>query len=683
MPYYSSKYNKIKKYMTFWKYSKFLFSILSRKWSVYITTGLFILMMTLFLYVFPIVFNLNLINMFSMKGVLEMIMIFGTIAAATLGIQIFRTGIEDGTDLLISTKPITKATMVWSKVFVFIVSILIISLVNLFISIWCKFSKWNEVNAQSGIMLGYFVGTFTNFLIWGSIAILISAYRKKFIALTITIFVNIALLAISVVYSMILTGPECEMREKQNLSMTPICLVSEPNKNGESQYQWETILCQQKQKDIYPITNESIINGATAEAQGLNLGTYLSSRLNYWNHHSNLNTMTKLDFNYQLVSLFSIFSPKQFLKTGLSTIIRNLQLEPQGNTTYWTIKVVKNNDYSELIDSDNSFKPIGFDLDTSKENQQKFVLVNSANIEISNPNIDGNVYTGTGNYFSKSNFLDYSGTENFKWSDTNPTKFPIFSYNEKIGNWDTKTFNNPMEFVNYFYSSEMIKHNNEFMNYLFNNRVLSQDVKKHLSLNSLYKSIIASYCDANEKIDLAKNNYHNNDNFATKFNELFTKFQYWTYLGMVDAFNNPSEYSQFNKESLRTMLSVLNLPIEDFKEGRFGYGDQTILFVGTPMQMLYTMGVIKDLPSAIKVYNDNNQKNKIDEVEFVKNSSSHNYWFISSSSMSLIPENYLQTACTINLTSRYDINAMICCWVFAGLIFLMVGANIFVRKDVV
>ncbi|GAA5414324.1 hypothetical protein UREOM_0350 [Ureaplasma sp. OM1] len=610
-------------------------------------------------------------------------MIFGAIAAATLGTQIFRTGVEDGTDLLVLSKPITRFTVTWSKIFVFLVSIIFISLLMVFVAIWSKYSSHNENDPIKGILAGYFTGTFVNFLFWGSISIVVSAFYKRFLALTVTIFLNVTLMVISIVYSLVLTAPGPKLVE-EGIRVAPVCVVSKPDAQNQSQYEWLGVANRYSKNTYYPITEDSIINGLTVKSQQLNLNSYIHDEWSRANRETNLNTLTKIDFNYQLVSLFSFISTKTYISGGLNNTINHLSISANGDSTYYQLQFSKNGGVQTAVYD--HLDPLDLSVTTTgiHPHLRKFLLTANPSViftkaksTASNIDTNSDLNDMLGPMFARSftssrMFKGYNGTQNWNLNLKDALNFPVLDFNAATQNWNTKTFANPEALVKYFYNSQFVAQNLDFMSNLSAHKIITHQLQSTLSSATIYQSLLTTYLLQQQNLNILKDDNSQLKKIVNTFNKEFTKFQYWTYLGMIEAFNHPNNFPEFNKSSYEVMLRVLNLPMSYYSNDKLNIGLQSLTYAGSAQQLFALTSqnsknwVVSDAPQVATLAPDFSE-----------------YWFKNNSTFTLMPESYLSTATTMKVVTTYSNTGLIVAWLCASFIILLAGQHLYRRKDII
>ncbi|MCQ3908336.1 MAG: hypothetical protein MJ200_01995 [Mycoplasmoidaceae bacterium] len=131
-------------------------------------------------------FNMPIFNLFFIAG-----------SAASIAVAVFRTGRDDGSDLNISAKPLTKNSTVLIKTAVYLLIMLIICLLTTGIVALVKpiFGEFNEITNITGItiekyrglVLSVLVGNIVNMLFFGGISVFITMVGGQVITIILTI----------------------------------------------------------------------------------------------------------------------------------------------------------------------------------------------------------------------------------------------------------------------------------------------------------------------------------------------------------------------------------------------------------------------------------------------------------------------------------------------------------------
>ncbi len=189
------------------KYTKFMLLLMLRKPSIYIMTILYWAASLALIVIVPIISKTNPMNIMSYAYMPMYLMIFCAMLSAVYAIQLFRTNIDDGTEILIISKPITRREILVSKFAIFITTILFVAVIEALFTLFANFNPlatWSDISILS---LGSFVATIIDSFVFGSISIITSIYIKKIGSLLISIGLAFVLMLISSLASIVSTTP--------------------------------------------------------------------------------------------------------------------------------------------------------------------------------------------------------------------------------------------------------------------------------------------------------------------------------------------------------------------------------------------------------------------------------------------------------------------------------------------
>lgn len=118
-------------------------------------------LLAIFLYLFPYLTKLNYLELFTYKSVLSIINILLVIVAMSMVLFLFKQGYEDGSELVLHSKPLTRTVMIWSKIAIIFLINGLISLIAVIITSFLFTYNSFDIYLQRAIMLGAFLGPFT------------------------------------------------------------------------------------------------------------------------------------------------------------------------------------------------------------------------------------------------------------------------------------------------------------------------------------------------------------------------------------------------------------------------------------------------------------------------------------------------------------------------------------------
>ena len=148
-------------------------------------------------------FNMPIINLF-----------FISAAAASIAVALFRTSRDDGMDLNLSAKPLTKVITVLVKTSVYLIITLVMCLLSVCIVALIKpiFGEYDliahitgiEISKYKGLMLSIFVGNLVNMLLFGGVAIFICMVGGQVATIVGTIGSVILMCIMTIIFPQIL-----------------------------------------------------------------------------------------------------------------------------------------------------------------------------------------------------------------------------------------------------------------------------------------------------------------------------------------------------------------------------------------------------------------------------------------------------------------------------------------------
>ena len=90
-------------------------------------------------------------------------MIFGGITVMLFILNLFKNSIQDGSDLLISAKLLTRVQTVWTKIIILLLFNFLVSILLLLLSLPLLFDYCNFDGSAVGVLIGSFIGTLVSF----------------------------------------------------------------------------------------------------------------------------------------------------------------------------------------------------------------------------------------------------------------------------------------------------------------------------------------------------------------------------------------------------------------------------------------------------------------------------------------------------------------------------------------
>ena len=159
-------------------YILFIFKTVFNKKSIYIYSGILFLFFILITYILPYALKMYINQLFSLSLILALLIFLIAIFSILVSTTIFRQGIDDGSELLIITKQLSRKEIIIAKFIALLVILLLTSLIAFIVPVFLKFSKYGT-STPLDYCCGYFLATFIVSIFFGSISILFCLIMKK------------------------------------------------------------------------------------------------------------------------------------------------------------------------------------------------------------------------------------------------------------------------------------------------------------------------------------------------------------------------------------------------------------------------------------------------------------------------------------------------------------------------
>lgn len=159
-------------------YILFIFKTVFNKKSIYIYSGILFLFFILITYILPYALKMHINQLFSLSLILALLIFLIAIFSILVSTTIFRQGIDDGSELLIITKQLSRKEIIIAKFIALLVILLLTSLIAFIVPVFLKFSKYGT-STPLDYCCGYFLATFIVSIFFGSISILFCLIMKK------------------------------------------------------------------------------------------------------------------------------------------------------------------------------------------------------------------------------------------------------------------------------------------------------------------------------------------------------------------------------------------------------------------------------------------------------------------------------------------------------------------------
>jgi len=163
-------------------YYKFLFIDTIKRKSVWITWLIYLLVIIAFIIILPIASTMSVYQLWS-NTTIAICQSFVGIAVAVftsvLAINIFKNSNEEGTELIIISKPISRIKIVFSKFIMFFSFCILVNLTAVAITAFTFFIPNFEKKFYWGLVVSMFIGNLVTFALYGAIASLMTVKFAK------------------------------------------------------------------------------------------------------------------------------------------------------------------------------------------------------------------------------------------------------------------------------------------------------------------------------------------------------------------------------------------------------------------------------------------------------------------------------------------------------------------------
>lgn len=501
----------------FFSYTRYLCSSLSRNKFIHISSVLYFFVTIFLIYFLPIILNLKLIVLTRYVYFFMLLMMFGVFNAANIVAFIFRQSIDDGSELIMQTKPIKKTSLAYSKILVYIITILSIAVIETIICAFTSLTYYGGHDIAQALCLNIFLGTILVYILFGGICVFLCLYLKQIIAVISSVSIFLVFMIYSLIANQIFMSIPKYILKTDNIYLDPISLVADNNQAGLDYH--GGILGSINSSGNY-ITKD--LYSEIVPDNSIKPENFLQYKWNETVKQKNYEAYLYTNFMYQLASIYT--NPPQSFLTG-----------PVTNLSY-------------IIHSSNSF-------DLKLKFSQEFSNLNFVNFAYNNQN-----YYLTNN--AGVNFIDYNNKiyetsvknqfNNGTLSYFNNTTPLIYLDGNNISNLTLGYDNTSLQkFVNSYFSTQQING----INWL-NELVYPSKTSSALKINRIHPmSYYATYFSLLNSLNT--NKYNKKDIFDQIAINL-SKFQYLCVLTLQNA-NNLKITSQ-QLDIIANCLNIINNP---------------------------------------------------------------------------------------------------------------------------
>ena len=470
--------------------------------------------------------------------------LFLVIPIIIVTVYIFKVPTQDGYELVVSSKPISRNQIFWTKVIVVISYILITSSAACCVSIGTQWSTFDIAGIYKSLILGSFVGTFINSFFWFSITLVVSFFISKMLTMFFVIGSKFVLVLLSVILSATSSTNVMQKGEIDGYRMNVISLQSNVDSENEINYFRGAIT---EKKMGQPITeNTKVIGNITIKHLVNDFSNFNSKFWSRYDKEKQQILTNSLDLDFQLSNFFNYYSSSLWNSYDWQRINQVLHWDKVAGRNYIykfsTLNLQKLEEYKD-------FKTIKLNLnkETNTFNGPNYYLQNFGYSMLHFPSTKKRILS---NNILESN---HSGIEKI---DINPNEIyiPIISKQGTKHYWKLSKFDNLLDFTNFLYSDKTCA----FLNECFKNFNEKQMRLSNLYYSGVYYSIFASYLY--EKYNFDFNDSKSLKQFVDCLSTWVVQFQYWNWLLLEDMNLNLRNYpkSSWTPKVLRMIISMLS-----------------------------------------------------------------------------------------------------------------------------
>lgn len=276
----------------------FLFSLKSilHKKSYYISTLVYFVTLILVTYMFPAILKQPFINVLTQWFIWTMVVLAIAITITMSTIYVFKSGIEDGTEVLISSKPISRVECIWAKLLLMFIIILFQSFVSFIIALFLPLAKYG-IKENMPIAGGFFLFSFIVSLFFCASGMLFALISKQQAAMFLNFSLGFLLVLITSI-NVILSKTPGKIINEQGYSLTNKMYIPAYDKKTNKKHLSEGYLLKYKNKVI---TKNSMELGKDVDFNKLIKDIYQ----NAYNESSFVKTVN-LDPAFQWIMLLNI-----------------------------------------------------------------------------------------------------------------------------------------------------------------------------------------------------------------------------------------------------------------------------------------------------------------------------------------------------------------------------------------
>lgn len=350
------------------RYYKFCLNVLFRSIFVYITWALYFLVLIFLFYLLPIMLDTKLSFITSYTYFFIILVMIAMTNVSSLIYAIFRKSIDDGSELIVISKPITRTSIIWAKIILYLMITSIVAGITALISYLTRFTNYSNITVSTELAKNTFIATIVIYLLFGGIASILSIFMKQVGSLICLLSIFILLMIYSVISNQIFMSVPKSLKYKQGLYLSPISLVQTDKENdlSKTNYHWGV------NASINSNNNFMTLEFYNKQNFGVSPNNYLQHSYNKSVESNNFYVYLLTNIVYQLTSIYT-WPSDYYLESSyysLSSVLRssnsyNIRLDFEPNT---------------LLNKDNNFIRINY------ANQQYYLSNNYLSYAIDSKN---------------------------------------------------------------------------------------------------------------------------------------------------------------------------------------------------------------------------------------------------------------------------------------------------------
>lgn len=445
-------------------------------------------------------------------------MLFGVFNTSNIVAFIFRQSIDDGSELIMQTKPIKRTSLAYAKILIYLLATISIALIETIICSFTALTYYGGVEMARTLCLNVFLGTILVYILFGGVCIFLCLYLKQIIAVISSVSIFLVFMIYALIANEIFMSVSKYILRNSNIYLDPISLVSD---NGNQNLDYHGGMVGSINSSGNYITSE--LYSEIAPNSSILPKDYLSYKWNQTIKQKNYEAYLYTNFMYQLAFVYT--TPPSSLLTGPIT---NLNYIIHSSNSF-NLKVNFNQNFSNL-----NFVNFPY-------NAQNYYLTNNASVNFIDYN--SKIYeTSIKNKFN-------NGTMKF-FDDKTPLIYLTSANNVDniILGYDLSSL---QKFVNLYFSSSQIKGINALNELVYPSKIsagLKINKINPLSYYATYFSLLSS---------LNTTNYHQQDIFNNIALNL-SKFQYLCVLTLQNA--SKLDLTQQQTEIIANCLNIISNP---------------------------------------------------------------------------------------------------------------------------